>query len=258
MFKLNPLTLQKWQRFKSIKRGYWSACILTLLILLSCVAELLINSRALIVKYNGELYFPTYTAFIPGTAFDFDYSFETNYRDLKKRVADQPDNWVLMPIVPYNPLENDLHDDKFPPFPPSLASQHYLGTDTTGRDIVARLVYGFRIAIWFAIILLLCNYLIGIALGCIMGFVGGKFDLIFQRIIEIWSNIPNLYVIMIVASIIVPSFWTLTAIMVFFGWMHMTWYMRTATYKEAARDYVMAARSIGASNSRIIFRHVLP
>jgi microcin C transport system permease protein len=165
---------------------------------------------------------------------------------------------VLMPLVPYNPYETDFRDDAFPPYPPSFDNAHYLGTDITGRDILARLVYGFRLAMAFAVILLLCNYVIGIALGCAMGFWGGAFDLLFQRIIEIWSNVPFLYVIMIIASVIVPNFWTLVIAMVIFGWMGMTWYMRTSTYKEKAREYVMAARALGASNLRIVFQHILP
>jgi microcin C transport system permease protein len=258
--RLNPLSQKRWQRFRAIKQGYWSAILLSLLVLLSCFAELLINNRALLVSYQGEYYFPTYGAILPGTTFDLDYQYETDYKKLKTKFANNPQdgNWVLMPPVPYSPLETDLVADDFPPFPPSLNSKHYLGTDTTGRDVLARLVYGFRIAIWFSIILLVCNYVVGIAIGCLMGFWGGAFDLLFQRVIEIWSNIPFLYVVMIVASIIVPSFWTLLIIMIFFGWTGMTWYMRTVTYRENAREYVMAARALGASSSRIIFRHVLP
>lgn len=260
LFRLNPITAKRWQRFKAIRRGYWSAIALGLLILLSCAAELLINNRAVVVRYDGEFYFPTYGAIIPGREFGLDYNYETNYRELQTMFAQGPvgGNWVIMPVVPYGPLETDLLDDDFPPYAPSLAHSHYLGTDTTGRDIIARLVYGFRIAIWFSLILLVCNYLIGVTIGCMMGFWGGVFDLALQRLIEIWSNIPFLYVIMIVASIVPPGFWTLLGIMVIFGWTSMTWYMRTATYKESARDYVMAARALGASNTRIIFRHILP
>ncbi len=259
LLRLNPITVKRWQRFRAIRRGYWSAIILAVLILFSCFAELFINNRALLVQYEGKWYFPTYGAIIPGRVFGLDYDYETNYRDLQQRFATNPaGNRVIMPLVPYSPLETDLRVDEFPPYAPSLSQRHYLGTDTTGRDIAARLVYGFRIAIWFSLILLACNYLIGVTLGCLMGFWGGAFDLIFQRVIEIWSNIPFLYVIMIVASIVPPGFWTLLGIMIIFGWTSMTWYMRTATYKEIARDYVMAARAMGASNSRIVFRHILP
>ncbi len=256
---LTPLARRQWQRFKSIKRGYYSAWILVLLLGLSCIAEMLVNSRALAVSYEGRLYFPTYGTFLPGRTFGLDYDYETNYRDLARTLAaDGRPGWVLLPPVPYDAFENDLHESAYPPYPPSLATKHYLGTDSTGRDVLARLVYGFRIAMAFSLVLLACNYVVGVAVGCAMGFWGGAFDLIFQRVIEVWSNVPFLYVIMIIASIMVPSFWTLTLVMVLFGWMSMTWYMRTATYKEKARDYVMAARALGATNSRIIARHILP
>jgi microcin C transport system permease protein len=254
----DPLTQKKIQRFKSIRRGYYSFIVFTLLVLLSCFSELLINSRALFVSYQGEWYFPTYGAVIPGREFGLDYEYETNYRELKTILGDQGSGVVIMPPVPYNPFETDLKSDSFPPFPPSFDDQHYLGTDMIGRDLVARLVYGFRTAIFFSLILLVVSYLVGVSIGAAMGYFGGLFDLLFQRIIEIWSNIPFLYVIMIVSSIMIPNFFTLIAIILVFGWTQMTWYMRTATYKEKARDYVMAARAMGASNSRIIFYHILP
>jgi microcin C transport system permease protein len=265
----NPQTVRQWRRFRSIRRGYWSLIALCALLLFSLLAELFVNSRALIVRYAGEFYFPTYAAFIPGRTFGLDYGYETNYRELKAAFAaasaeaaargePDPGNWLILPPIPFNPYETDFRSDAFAPYPPSLEHRHYLGSDVTGRDIAARLVYGFRLAMAFAVILLLCEYLVGVAIGCAMGFWGGTFDLVFQRLIEIWSNVPFLYVIMIVASVVVPTFWTLVAVMVLFGWMAMTWYMRTATYKEKAREYVTAARALGATNGRIVFRHILP
>ncbi len=270
MFNLNPQTVKQLTRFRSIKRGYYSAVLLLVLLILCAIGELLINSRALIVKYEGHYYFPTYSAFLPGTTFGQKYRYETNYRMLQHQFLNQQqaprsietepnsDNWVVMPPVPYNPYETDLKEVSFPPYPPNASEKHYLGTDTTGRDVLARLFYGFRIAMLFSIILLVANYAIGIAIGCAMGFWGGKFDLFFQRLIEIWSNVPPLYVIMIIASVIVPNFWTLIGVMVLLGWMSMTWYMRTTTYKEKAREYVMAAQALGATTPRIIFSHILP
>ena len=260
MIKLNPLTVKQLRRFRSIKRGYYSAVSLTLLLVLSVAAELLVSNRALMVSFDGELFFPTYGAFLPGTTFGLGYDYETNYRELAQRILEQgdSDNWVVMPPVPYSAFENDLREYEYPPYPPSAQTRHFLGTDTTGRDVLARLVYGFRIAISFSLLLLACNYLIGVAIGCAMGFWGGAFDLFFQRLIEIWSNVPFLYVIMIIASIVVPNFWTLVLVMVIFGWMGMTWYMRTATYKEKTREYVLAARALGASSARTIFSHILP
>jgi microcin C transport system permease protein len=267
--RLNPQTIKQWRRFRTIKRGYYSLIVLAVLIVLTLLAEMLVNSRALVVKYEGEYYFPTYGAFLPGRTFGLSYGYETNYRELKDVFGEQrqtaaaagapdPGNWVLLPPIPFNPFETDFLEGEFPPYAPGLEHGHYLGTDITGRDILARLVYGFRLAMAFAVILLVCNYVVGIMIGCAMGFWGGVFDLLFQRLIEIWSNVPFLYVIMIVASVIVPNFWTLVAVMVIFGWMGMTWYMRTATYKERAREYVTAARALGSSSTRIVFRHILP
>jgi microcin C transport system permease protein len=259
MIKMSPLTEKKIQRFKAIKRGYWSFIILMILLLMTCFAELLVNSRAIAVQYQEQWYFPTYGAMNSGKTFGLDYQHETNYRDLAKQFANENrGNRVIMPLIPWNPFEQDFSGDDFPPTAPSVESGHYLGTDTIGRDIVARLFYGFRIAMGFALIALTISYAIGVTVGCAMGFWGGKFDLIFQRFIEIWSMVPFLYVIMILVSIIKPSFMLFTMINVMFGWMGMTWYMRTMTYKEKAREYVMAAKALGASNWRIIFHHILP
>ena len=229
------------------------------MLVVSLFAEVLVNNRALIVHYEGKYYFPTYVHMLPGTGFGQDYEYETDYRELAARFkAENRGNWVLLPPVPFNPYENDLREDAFPPFPPSTRERHYLGTDAVGRDIVARLVYGFRIAIAFSLLLLVTNYAIGVSIGSAMGFWGGKFDLIFQRIIEIWSNVPFLYVIIIISSIVVPNFFMLILIMAIFGWIGITWTMRTVTYKERAREYVLAARALGASNFRIIFKHIIP
>jgi microcin C transport system permease protein len=258
-FKLNPLTVKKIKRFISIKRGFISFIIFILMILFSFFAEMFINNRALIVSYNKKLYFPTYGRMIPGNVFGLDYDYETNYRELKKICEKEKNgNWVLLPLVPYNAYENDFQENEYPPTPPSLAYRHFLGTDKAGRDIMARLVYGFRVAIIFSLSLLFINYFIGISIGCAMGYMGGAFDLFFQRIIEIWTAVPGLYVIIIISSIVFPNVFILILINVFFGWIGMTWIMRTMTYKEKAREYVTAAKSIGASNLRIIFKHIIP
>jgi len=233
--------------------------IFVIMLLITLFAELLVNNRALVVHYEGSFYFPTYRHIMTGTTFGLGYEYETNYRDLAVRFQTENDgNWVLLPPVPFNPYETDLKTDAYPPFPPSVAQKHFLGTDAVGRDIVARLVYGFRIAIAFSLLLLVTNYAIGVSIGSAMGYWGGKFDLIFQRIIEIWSNVPFLYVIIIISSIVVPNFFMLILIMAIFGWIGITWTMRTVTYKERAREYVLAARALGASDFRIIFKHIIP
>jgi microcin C transport system permease protein len=256
---LNPLARKQWRRFRSIRRGYLSLLLLGTMVLLSLLAELLVNHRAVMVYYQGRLFFPTYGTMLPGTRFGLDYPYETNYRELKRRMAAEAGgHWVLMPLVPWGPYETDLRSDAFPPFAPSLAERHFLGTDNAGRDVLSRLVYGFRMAIGFALVLLLTDYTIGITIGCAMGYWGGSFDLLCQRLIEIWSNVPFLYVIIILSAIVVPSFGLLIGIMAFFGWIGMTWTMRTVTYREKAREYVLAARALGASHTRIIFRHIVP
>ncbi len=225
------------------------------------LAELFVSDRALIVKYEGKLHFPTYGAFKPGTVFGLDYEYEVNYTDLKKlfNSKENSKNWVLMPLVPYSPIkENYRDDDTYPPYKPSTSTKHYLGTDQIGRDILARLVYGFRIAIFFSIALTLLTYLIAIIIGCLMGYCGGLIDLIGQRFIEIWSVPPFLYIVIIVASLIQPGFWILLVLLAIFNWMGMTYYMRTNTYKEKARDYTAAAKVLGAGTGRIIFKHILP
>ncbi|CCK81129.1 ABC transporter permease [Desulfobacula toluolica] len=259
MISLNPVTIKKIKRFRSIKRGFWSFVILLVMMFISFFAEVFINSKALLVYYDGRFYFPTYTQMIPGSEFDLGYEYETNYRDLKKKCqAQASSDFVILPPVPYNPYENDLKQNSYPPFAPSFKERHFFGTDNVGRDILARLVYGFRTAIVFSVVLLIMNYTIGITIGCSMGYFGGKFDLIFQRIIEIWNNIPFLYVIIIIASVVIPSFMILVLIMAFFGWIGITWVMRTITYKEKEKEYILAVRSLGASHARIIFKHIIP
>ncbi len=267
IMKINPLTKKKWRRFISIKRGFISFVLLFVMISISLFAECFINSRALVASYNGRIYFPTYGEMIPGSRFGLGYDYETNYRELqakfraksaKKSNEYMIGDFVLMPPIPFNPYENDFMENAYPPFPPSFSDRHFFGTDNVGRDILARLVYGFRTAIVFSVVLLLLNYSIGITLGCAMGYFGGKFDLFFQRILEIWSNIPFLYVVIIISSIMVPNFMILLLIMAFFGWINITWVMRTMTYREKEREYVLAARSLGASHFRIIFKHIIP
>jgi microcin C transport system permease protein len=266
MFRLNPQTEKKLRRFREIKRGYYSFLILAALLVVSLFGELLINNRAIAVSYQGQLFLPTYSHFHPGTDFGFDYSYEANYRDLKAKLQNDgdPDTWVLMPPVPYSPFENHTTNGVFKPEPPDAEQMHYLGTDTTSRDILARLFYGTRIALFFSIAFMIAVYAIGITIGCAMGYFGGAFDLFFQRVIEIWSNIPFLYMVIIIFSVIpatysIPSrIAILLTVLVLFSWTGMTYYMRTETYKEKSRDYIAAARVIGASNTRIIFRHILP
>jgi microcin C transport system permease protein len=265
MFRPSPLTQKRLRRFRSIKRGWWSFIFLVFLYGLSLVAELLVHHRALVVRYEGQLHFPTYGAIIPGTEFGEKYAYETDYRALRDRFRTEASgNWVLMPPVPYGPLENDLRDGLVHPLAPSWATGHWLGTDPTGRDVLARLFYGFRIVMTFALVFTVAVYVLATAIGCAMGYFGGGFDLIGQRIIEIWQNIPFLYIV-IIAVTLVPAdvamsvrVGLLLLILVAFSWAGDSAFLRTATLKEKSRDYVAAVRLLGASPARIIFRHILP
>jgi len=262
---MNPITRRQIARFRGLRRGYWSFLLLVAIIILSAFAELWINNRALIVYYDGDFFFPTYGSEYTGETFGQDYQYEADYRELKKKFAEPGNpNWVLMPLVPFGPNESVYREGSFPPYPPSFESEHYLGTDPLGRDVLARLVYGFRIALGFSLALMVCTYLLAIAIGCAMGYFGAWLDLFGQRLMEIWSNIPFLYVVIILASTIPPNVGPTTRIgsllfvMVIFNWVGMASYMRTASFRERARDYIAAARVIGTGPGRIIFRHLLP
>jgi microcin C transport system permease protein len=256
--KLSSVTQRKIAKFRGLRRGYYSFIAFTALLVFAAAAELFINNRALVVQYKNELLFPTYGDVIPGIRFGLEYEYETNYRELQTKLKTSGEGWVVMPLVPWGQLELDLDNGASPPHPPSLEKKHYLGTDTMGRDVLARLVYGFRVAIVFSLLLLVASYGVGIVVGCLMGYMGGWFDILVQRVIEIWDNVPVLYVIIILASIVQPNFYSLIVIMIFFNWTSMTAYMRALTYKEKARDYVMAAKSLGCSMPRIILHHILP
>lgn len=266
--RLNPLTVRKLRRFRSLSRGFWSAVILAGLFAFSLLGELFVSHRALLVKYQGHYYFPTYGANFPGTAFGLGYGYETNYRDLQaKLAAEGRGDWVLLPAVAYNPYENSPYQGVFKPAPPSFLGGprgHWLGTDTTGRDILARLFYGFRVALCFALAFVVLTYTFGITIGCTMGYFGGAFDIVGQRIIEIWSNIPFLYMVIIISSVIPSALGTgmritlLLLVLVLFSWTELSYYMRSTTYREKSRDYTAAALVLGAGTPRIIFHHILP
>jgi len=264
--QLNPLTVRKLRRFQEIRRGYYSAILLVALTGLSLFSELMISDRALFVSYEGQWYFPTYSNVELGSIYGLtgtDAVIPVDYRKLQKTFEDSG-NVVLMPMVSWGPYANDTVDGILKAQAPDFQRSHYLGTDTTGRDVLARLVYGTRTAIFFALAFTVLTYLIGVSIGCAMGYFGGIFDLLFQRIIEIWSNIPFLYMVIIVFSVIPSTFEVSTRIgillliMVLFSWTGLTYYMRTETYKEKARDYTAAALVLGAGTSRVIFHHILP
>jgi microcin C transport system permease protein len=265
MIKLNPITAKKWRRFRALKRGWWSFLLLLALCVLCLFAEILANKRALFVSHEGRWYFPTYTGFHSGREFGLGYDYEVNYRELQSKWRAQGSrSWLLLPPIPWDPYQNDFREGVQHPQPPDLEHRHFLGTDKIGRDVAARIFYGFRVNMLFALGYVAGVYLLGVAAGCTMGYAGGRIDLYGQRLTEIWSLIPFLYMVMIAVSLLpanVPMTWRvgiLLSIMIVFSWTGIAAYLRTVTYKERSRDYVAAADLLGAPTSRMIFRHVLP
>jgi len=256
------------QKFRRLKRGYYSFLIIVFAYLVSFALPVLINNKALIVHYKGALYFPI-LKFHPASTFDQAVIGEPDYRELQ-RIFKREDvgNWVLMPLHPYSATESLFELPGSPPHAPLPG--HPLGTDDRGRDVLARLAYGFNVSMTFALIVALIGEGFGVIVGALLGYFGGKLDLIGQRGIEIWSSLPFLYTIIIVSSIVVPiylpsrnlilqpSFWLLIVILAAFNWMSITYYVRGEFYREKAKDYVAAAISMGVSESAIMFKHILP
>jgi len=360
-FRLSPITQRRVDRFRSIRRGYYSLIILLVAIVLSIFAPFLAESRALFVWYEGRAYFPTFQYFDMDTfgqppppawrmgdleaeylRLQGEWDLERAlYRAERARVGDDPAslaaldqrypnrrNRVVMPPIPWDPYQSDFwysevlneiqsaleagdvataemiaRRDRLPeladligsraiegvlanpemsptgdlpglarsgamasfrglaqvpPNAPDGRRRHYLGTDSQGRDVASRLLYGFRISIFFALFLVLIGQSIGTVAGSLQGYLGGRFDIISQRIVEILIAVPFLYVVIIMAALFVPSFWMLLLIMAVFQWISITFYMRTEMYREKTREYCLAAKSYGASHFRIIFRHLLP
>jgi len=260
--KSESINQKRWKKFKSIKRGYYSFIIIIGLYILSFLLPLFVSSKALVVKYEENFYFPAFSSVIPGmndyydgTMFDQEDLGEANFRQLQKKWADS-ENWVIMPIYPFNPYEDITNNENRMYEAPSLT--HWFGTDNTGRDVFARMCYAFNISISFALVLTILNYCIGISVGGAMGYYGGKFDLFFQRLIEIWSSLPLLFVVIIMSSILTPSFFLLIFIYTLVNWIGLTYYIRAEFYREKSKDYVSAAISMGQSDAKIIFKHILP
>jgi microcin C transport system permease protein len=256
------------RKFRTIKRGYYSFIILLAAYGISFFLPVLINNDALLVRYNGTLYYP-FVHYYPASTFGQEKIGEPDYRAVAQEFRQEhKGNWVILPFYPYSPTESLLDLPGSPPNPPSR--QHLFGTDDRGRDIFARLAYGFNVSLSFAILVLVISLAIGVSVGALLGYFAGKLDILGQRLIEIWSSLPFLYTIIIVSSIVVPiylpgrnlvlqpSFWLLILILTAFDWMGITYYVRGEFYREKTKDYVAAAISMGASDSSIIFKHILP
>lgn len=281
-FALSPLNKRRWRNFTRNRRAYWSLIIFAVLFGLSLCAEIIANDKPLLVKYQGEYYTPILN-FYPETAFGGDFQTEAIYGDLEVRCLirsggledcfDDPEaiiedakdgvvngeqintGWLLWPPIPY--AYDTISDiGRAAPSPPD--ENHLLGTDDTARDVAARVIYGFRLSIVFTIMVTVMASAIGILAGAVQGFFGGWIDLIFQRLLEIWSSTPSLYVIIIMFAIFGRSFWLLVFLSVLFGWPALVGVVRAEFLRARNFEYVRAARALGVSNWTIMFRHMLP
>ena len=282
MMTLSPLAKRRWRNFRRNGRAYWSLIIFGVLFGLSLCAEFLANDKPIYVQYRGESYFPIYN-FYPETQFGGDLRTEAVYRDIEIEclivtgglldcwddpegiIADAEDGVVageeiekgrvIWPLIPYSyQTVNDI-DGAAPSAPDA---EHWLGTDDTARDVLARVIYGFRLSIVFTLIVTVCATIIGIIAGAIQGYFGGWTDLLFQRVLEIWTSTPNLYIIIILFAILGRSFWLLVGLSILFGWPALVGVVRAEFLRARNFEYVRAARALGVGNATIMFRHMLP
>ncbi|MEZ7209794.1 ABC transporter permease subunit [Pantoea ananatis] len=253
--RLSPLNQQRWQRFRHHRRGYWSLWIFLSVFMLSLCAEFIANDKPLLVHYQQRWYAPLF----------FNYS-ESDYGGPFATPADYQDPWLQQRIenhgwalwAPIRFGANSINFASQVPFPSPPSRQNWLGTDANGGDVMARLLYGLRISLLFGVLLTLFSSVMGIVIGAIQGYFGGKVDLIGQRLIEVWSGMPSLFLLILLSSVIQPSFWWLLFVTVLFGWMSLVSVVRAEFLRTRNFDYIRAAQALGVSDGRIMLRHILP
>ena len=278
---LSELNRRRWRNFRRNSRAFWSLVIFTVLFVLSLFAELIANDKPIVVNYRGDYYFPSYN-FYSETTFGGDFGTEAIYSDPavqclivsggRQECWDEPEDfmaavrsgstdvaasdrgWMIWPVIPYH--FRTINNVGTAPSAPDAS--HWLGTDDTARDVLARVIYGFRTSILFTLIVTTVASLLGIAAGAIQGYFGGRTDLIFQRILEIWSSTPSLYVIIILFAILGRSFWLLVFVTILFGWPALVGVVRAEFLRARNFEYVRAARALGVGDRTIMFRHILP
>jgi microcin C transport system permease protein len=255
-FTWSPLNQRRWTNFRANKRGFWSFWVFLFMFFLALGAEFIANDKPLLIHVDGRYYTPVFVSH-PETAFGGEFETETRYRDpYVKKLIESKGGWMIWPLIPYS-YDTINYDLQVPaPAPPS--ADNWLGTDDQGRDVLARIIYGFRISVLFGLTLTLFSSLIGVAAGAVQGFFGGLTDLFMQRFMEIWGGMPVLYLLIIMASLVQPNFWWLLGLMLLFSWMSLVYVVRAEFLRARNLDYVRAARALGASNLLIMFKHMLP
>ncbi len=253
--QLSELTLNRWKRFKANKRGFISFWIFLGIFILSLFGEILANDAPLLIRWDGRWFFPLFVEYAE-TEFDGEFETAADYRDPYVEELIKEKGWMLWPPIrySYDTIKYDLPSPA--PSPPS--KENWLGTDDKGRDVLARLIFGFRISVLFGLSLTFFSSIIGVLAGAVQGYYGGRIDILGQRFIEVWSGMPTLFLLIILASVVQPNFWWLLAITLAFGWMALVGVVRAEFLRGRNFEYVQAARAMGMSNSRIMFRHILP
>ena len=253
---MSPLARRRWASFKANRRGYWSLWIFLALYLLSLGAEFIANDRPIVMSYRGEVYAPVLRAY-PETTFGGVFETEADYQDPAVRaMIAKGGGWQIWPVIPYSHATIDYDLPEAAPAAPS--ARHWLGTDDQARDVLAKLIYGFRLSVTFGLVLTIASSVIGVAAGAIQGYFGGWTDLLFQRGIEILQSLPMLYLLIIMSSFLQPGFFTLLGVLLLVSWMALVHVVRAEFLRARNLDYVRAARALGLGNGTIMFRHILP
>lgn len=252
---LSPLTRRRVEAFKRNRRGFWALWIFLAVFAVTLFAELVANDRPIVVSYDGQLYWPIVKDY-PETTFGGDFLTYTDYRDpyIADKIAAK--GWALWPPIRYD--YRAISDDVIHPHPAPPSADNWLGTDDQGRDVAARLIYGLRLSILFGLALTAVSTVIGVAAGALQGYFGGATDLVGQRLLEIWGGLPQLLILIIVASMIEPGFWTLLGVLTLFSWTSLVGVVRAEFLRARNFDYVRAAKALGMSDLRVMTRHVLP
>jgi microcin C transport system permease protein len=253
--RLTPLTRRRLQAFRNNRRGFWSLWLFLAVFVVTLGAEAVANDRPLVVDYDGRLYFPVLVDY-PEVTFGGDFLTYADYRDptIAGKIAEH--GWALWPPLRFS--YDTISFDRIRPHPAPPSAENPLGTDDEGRDVLARLIYGLRLSILFGLALTVVSSLIGVAAGAVQGYFGGRIDLVGQRVLEVWGGLPQLLILIIVASVITPGFWTLLAVLALFSWTGLVGVVRAEFLRARNFDYVRAAKALGMADARVMARHVLP